>query len=179
MDFRMTELSAAVILAQMKRIDAMRAKMHRDKAVLKAAITGIPGVEFRDLPDPEGDLGSLLVFFLPDAEITARVTRDLGCNDLSKSGWHVYSNMEQLLDKRTVSPERCPFTCPYYESEEPSYRRGMLPQTDALLQRAVNISVGVWDKGLGAAFGVKIRSSDDEVKRQAETLSSILCKHLK
>jgi 8-amino-3,8-dideoxy-alpha-D-manno-octulosonate transaminase len=44
----------------------------------------------------------------------------------------------------------------------------MLPKTDALLERAINISVGVVDRGLGSAFGINLESSDAEVDRQVE-----------
>jgi len=179
LDFRLTELSAAVLLAQIQRIDAMKARMHEIKAILKTAISDIEGVTFRELPDPQGELASLLVLFLPNEEITERVCKELGSSNLSKSGWHVYSNMEHLLDKRTITAEGCPFTCPYYQGGEVNYTKGMLPQTDSLLRRAVNISVGVWDKGLGASFGATIKSTDEHVLQQAEILVKVLNKYLK
>jgi 8-amino-3,8-dideoxy-alpha-D-manno-octulosonate transaminase len=43
----------------------------------------------------------------------------------------------------------------------------MLPQTDDILGRAVNISIGVVDKGLGAAFGININSTDKEIDEVA------------
>ncbi len=174
LDFRMTELSAAVIIAQLKKLEDMKARMRANKKRLKSALAGIAGVTFRELPDPEGDLGSLLVFFLPDEKITALVCQDLGCRDLSRSGWHVYSNMEHVLGKRTLTKEGCPFSCPHYKGGAVVYRKGMLPQTDALLRRAVNLSVGVWDKGLGASFGLTIASTDEEVDRKADTLVRVL-----
>jgi dTDP-4-amino-4,6-dideoxygalactose transaminase len=177
-DFRMTELSAAIIQVQLKRIDDMKKKMHVNKQIMKNAIAGIPGVTFRELPDPQGELASLMVFYLPDAEVTKKVCADLNCSDLSESGWHVYNNMEQLLDKKTVTQEGCPFSCPYYTGGEVKYAKGMLPQTDKLLKRAINISIGVWDKGLGAAYGLKINSSPVEVEEKAETLYQTLRKYL-
>ena len=54
----------------------------------------------------------------------------------------------------------------------------MLPQTDRLLERAINISVGVVDAGLGSAFGINLNSTNEEVDSQAElfrtTVESIL-----
>ena len=69
--------------------------------------------------------------------------------------------MEQVLDKRTITPEGCPFICPYYEGGEVKYWPGMLPQTDDLLARAINIRIGVSDPGLGSAFGVTVRDRFD------------------
>jgi len=42
--------------------------------------------------------------------------------------------------------------------------RGAFPQTDDLLSRAINLSVGVVDGGLGSGFGITIRSTDDEIR---------------
>jgi 8-amino-3,8-dideoxy-alpha-D-manno-octulosonate transaminase len=56
--------------------------------------------------------------------------------------WHIYSYWEHILEQKTPTPEGCPFTCPYYKGGEIKYHKGMLPQTDALLSRAINISIG-------------------------------------
>ncbi|MCJ7648031.1 MAG: hypothetical protein MUP85_05420 [Candidatus Lokiarchaeota archaeon] len=46
----------------------------------------------------------------------------------------------------------------------------MLPQTDELLNRAINISVGVSDAGLGSAFGTQITSDKAEIQEKGEFL---------
>jgi hypothetical protein len=38
-----------------------------------------------------------------------------------------------------------------------------LPRTDNILERAINISIGVVDSGLGAGFGINILSSDQDI----------------
>jgi hypothetical protein len=48
------------------------------------------------------------------------------------------------------------------------YRKHMLPRTDDILGRSINLSVGVVDPGLGAGFGIDILSSDDVIERQAQ-----------
>jgi 8-amino-3,8-dideoxy-alpha-D-manno-octulosonate transaminase len=87
--------------------------------------------------------------------------------------------MEQILEKRTVTPEGCPFTCPYYKGGEVEYWQGMLPQTDALLARAINISIGVSDPGLGSAFGVTMRDGFDIVDNCADEFRRVAGKYLK
>jgi 8-amino-3,8-dideoxy-alpha-D-manno-octulosonate transaminase len=66
-----------------------------------------------------------------------------------------------------ITPQGCPFNCAAHPCTV-EYRAGMLPQTDRLLERAINLSVGVVDRGLGAAFGVNPRSTDEEVDRAAK-----------
>lgn len=54
----------------------------------------------------------------------------------------------------------------------------MLPQTDALLARAINVSIGVVDAGLGSAFGVKMGDGPEEVDAKAEQLRGVLARYL-
>jgi 8-amino-3,8-dideoxy-alpha-D-manno-octulosonate transaminase len=80
----------------------------------------------------------------------------------------VYNNMENVLNKRVPTPDGCPFSCPHYSGGTVEYRKGMLPHTDAILKRAVNVSIGVVDAGLGTGFGISIESTDDEIDRTIE-----------
>ena len=57
---------------------------------------------------------------------------------LKESGWHNYNNWKQLLKKKTVNRDGCPFTCPRYKGKV-EYYEGMCPQTDDILARAVTI----------------------------------------
>ena len=168
LDFRMTELTAAVLLAQLRKLDTIHNHLLANKQRFKAAIADLPGIEFREITDPEGECATLLVVFLPTEEVARRAAKALGTKVLADSGWHVYSNMEQILEKRTITAEGCPFTCPYYKGGKVEYYPHMLPQTDALLGRAINISIGVSDAGLGSAFGVTMSDGFDGVDARVE-----------
>jgi 8-amino-3,8-dideoxy-alpha-D-manno-octulosonate transaminase len=178
LDFRMTELTAAVLLAQLRKVDGIKSHLHANKNRFKSAIAGIPGVQFREITDPDGECATLLTVFLPTEEIARTVAKELGTRVVADSGWHVYSNMEQILEKRTITAEGCPFTCPYYKGGEVKYSKGMLPQTDRLLARTINISIGVSDPGLGSAFGVTMRDGFDEVDAKAEEFRKVVEKYL-
>ncbi len=178
LDFRMTELSAAVLLAQLRKLDGLMAHLHANKKRFKDAIAALPGLEFRQITDPEGECATLLTVFLPTEAIARKVAKDLGTKVVADSGWHVYSNMEQILEKRTLTSEGCPYTCPYYKGGEVKYFKGMLPQTDALLARAINISIGVSDPGLGSAFGVTMRDGFEQVDACAERFCQVVKKYL-
>jgi dTDP-4-amino-4,6-dideoxygalactose transaminase len=166
-NYRMNELTGAVSLAQFRKLDRILGKLREVKGRFKKAITGIPGVAFRRINDEAGECATLLTVFLPSRDRAEAVAKALGTTTVAHSGWHVYANMEQLLGKKTVV-DRGP---PFHSKEYPTaveYRKGMLPKTDDILSRAVNISIGVVDAGLGAAFGVNILSPDAEVDRAAE-----------
>jgi len=178
LDFRMTELTAAVLLAQLSKLGNILERLHANKQRFKQAISELPGLEFREITDAEGECATLLTVFLPGEEIARGLAKDLGTRVVADSGWHVYSNMEQILEKRTPIETGCPFHCPLYTGPEQKYRKGMLPQTDALLARAINIGIGVRDPGLGSEFGVTVRDGFDEVDARAEQFLRAARKYL-
>ena len=113
---------------------------------------------------------------MPTIESAQVLGEKLGSGVVAKSGWHVYSNMEHLLGQMTVTPEKCPFECPFYTEKggHVEYYKGMLPQTDDILQRAINISIGVVDAGLGSSWGVNVRSTEEEAAEKAEELKGYI-----
>jgi dTDP-4-amino-4,6-dideoxygalactose transaminase len=155
LNFRMNELTGAVALAQLRKLERLVATLREKKAKLKERIGGIPGVCFRRLPDPAGECATLCTVLFDDPARAARVAERLGATTVDRSGWHVYANMEHV--NRWLAEHGRP------------HGKGAYPRTDGILARAVNLSVGVVDAGLGAAFGVNVRSTDEEIERAAET----------
>ncbi|MEY2444433.1 MAG: hypothetical protein QOE00_1013 [Ilumatobacteraceae bacterium] len=161
LNLRMTELSAAVLNVQLTRLDRILSTLRANKAALRAAIETVPGVTFRRLTDPDGEIATHLVVTLPDAEIANAVARDLETKTLANSGWHVYSNMEHLRSRRIVSGFAR--SVADYVAEP-----GLLPATDALLARSITLGVGVVDAGIGSAFGINIRSTPSDIEKVAD-----------
>lgn len=46
--------------------------------------------------------------------------------------------------------------------------KGAYSKTDDILSRAINLSVGAVDAGLGAAFGINIQSTDEDIEKAAK-----------
>jgi dTDP-4-amino-4,6-dideoxygalactose transaminase len=177
MNFRMTELSGAVLLAQVRKLDVIRSHLRANKRIVKSAIQDLPGLGFREIVDPEGDLATHLVVTFPSAEVATAVAAELGSIPLSASGWHVYSNMEHLIQKRTVSGKGCPFDCECFGHGQADYRAGMLPQTDALLARSMSIGIGVSDANL-APFGLRMRDDEAAARTVADRFRGAAGRHL-
>jgi dTDP-4-amino-4,6-dideoxygalactose transaminase len=177
MNFRMTELSGAVLLAQLHRLDSIRTHLRANKAIVKSVLAGLPGLGFRTLTDPDGDLATHLVVTFPSADIAQRVADELGSITLAKSGWHVYSNMEHVLEQRTVTGKGCPFDCDCTHGQKAEYRRGMLPRTDALLARSISFGIGVFDSNL-APFGLRMRDDADTARHRAAQFCDVAGKYL-
>jgi dTDP-4-amino-4,6-dideoxygalactose transaminase len=154
LNFRMNEITGALALAQLRKIDLIIAALREKKSRFKAQIAGIPGIQFRRLNDPAGECATLLTVFFDDADRAASVARALGTRTVDRSGWHVYANMEHVSR--------------YLKEHGLPYGKGAYPRTDEILARAINLSVGVVDAGLGAAFGININSTDAEIAAAAK-----------
>jgi len=161
-NMRMNELTGAFALGQLRKLDIILSTLRQKKELFKQAIKAgnLRDMRYRPIHDP-GECATLLTVQFPDEKITNKVTEALHSKSLFYSGWHVYNNMEQLLAYTDPSGNQ-----PYYKY--------MLPATDAILRRSVNLSVGVVDKGLGADFGINALSSEDEIYRKADEFVRIL-----
>lgn len=159
MNMRMNELTGAVALAQTRKLDDILETLRTKKAKLKKMISGIDGFKFRTIND-EGECATLLTILFDTKELADKFCAEVGSKTVSHSGWHVYNNMEQILciDGGT------------------RYQKHMLPATDDILERAVNISVGVVDGGLGSAFGININSTDAEIEAVAAKVKEVMGK---
>jgi len=154
LNFRVNELLGAVALAQLRKIDKIVSTLREKKNKLKEMISDIAGFKFRTLNDPSGECGTLCTVIFDSAEKAANVSKILATTTVDHSGWHVYANMEHI--GRHLSRIGRP------------WGKGAYPRTDDILSRAINISVGVVDAGLGAAFGINIDSTDDQIKAAAD-----------
>jgi len=154
LNFRMNELTAAVALAQFQKLEYIINTLHEKRKLLKNLIGNIEGVRFRTLNDSEGDCATLCTVIFDSREQAVRVTKALGSKTIDQSGWHVYSNMEHVLN--------------YLKQAGQPHTKGSYPKTDDILSRSMNISVGVVDGGLGAGWGINILSDNTEIEKRAQ-----------
>jgi dTDP-4-amino-4,6-dideoxygalactose transaminase len=177
MNFRMTELSGAVLLAQVAKLPRIVSHLRANQAIVRDMLEEVPDIGFRQLPDPAGDLATHLVIVLPSSDVARKVADDIGSIPLSESGWHVYSRMNHLLERRTPTGKGCPFDCDHTDHARGEYRAGMLPQTDALLARSISIGIGVRDANL-APYGLRIHDGEDEARTVGRTVRDAVIRNL-
>ena len=167
MNMRMNELSGAVAVAQGRKLDGILDTLRAKKKELKGQLQGIDGLGFRKIND-EKECATLLTLLFDTKELADKFCAAMGTAPIAKSGWHVYNNMEQILDKKTWTDNH-----PFHLSDR-TYEKHMLPQTDDILDRAVNISIGVVDKGLGSGCGININSTEEEINATAKHIREVI-----
>lgn len=172
LNFRMNEITGAVALAQLRKLDKIISKLRKNKELLKGFLTGLPSITFRTIHDTD-ECATLLTIIFEKKEMAEAFCSKIGSKPIAESGWHVYKNMEHLLDMRVSNNKGCPFTCPFY-GKEVNYKNTKLPKTDDILERAVNISIGVVDEGIGSAFGIHPNSEEDEIVAVGKKIREII-----
>lgn len=68
-NYRISELHAAVGLAQFRRMDEFLELQKRNHSIMFSELSKVEGLSFREIPDPAGDSCSFLSFFLPSEEM--------------------------------------------------------------------------------------------------------------
>jgi 8-amino-3,8-dideoxy-alpha-D-manno-octulosonate transaminase len=150
-NFRMSELTGAVLRAQLTRLDDLLLRMNSNKSRIKNAISGIKGLEFRRLNDASGDTGIVLIFYVPSNELAGKFAMALNAEGIAASSlhnksvpdWHVYNHWDMILKKWTSTPEGCPYSCPHYTQKggKAEYSPEMNPKTLELLGRSIHIDI--------------------------------------
>jgi 8-amino-3,8-dideoxy-alpha-D-manno-octulosonate transaminase len=98
-NFRISELHAAVGLAQIKRLPEFLAIQKRNHAALKKILEKIPGIEFRRIPDPAGDSCTFISWFLPTEERTAKLVEALKAEGILAGNFYWYNNNWHYIRK--------------------------------------------------------------------------------
>ena len=98
-NYRISELHAAVGLAQVRKLDQFLALQRKGQQQLKAILSTVPEVSFRHIPDPDGDICTFLSWFLPTEEITRAVVAELRQQGALAGNFYWYDNNWHYIRK--------------------------------------------------------------------------------
>jgi 8-amino-3,8-dideoxy-alpha-D-manno-octulosonate transaminase len=139
-NFRISELNAAVGLAQLRKLDLILEKQRAHKKAIKDALAQFPEVGFREIPDPKGDSATFLSFFLPDESLARAASTSLAnagvdsCFYWYDNNWHYIRQWHHF--KALKSPAALPITL---IKERPDYEKIKLPRSDGIMKRTVSM----------------------------------------
>jgi len=109
-NFRISELHAAVGLAQIKKLDKFLSIQKKNHAALKNILSQVTEISFRRIPDPTGDSCTFLSWFLPTEEITRAVIAELKTQGILAgnfywfdNNWHYIRKWEHLKQGATLN----------------------------------------------------------------------------
>lgn len=147
-NYRMSEINAAIALAQSERLDSLLTRLRRIKSTIVAGISGVEPIQLQRIPDPEGDVSYSLIFYLPTSDDAVRFSELLRAEGIpngtiNRDGFpdrHIYCNWDYVLNKRGATEQDTPWNCQSYKGNV-NYSPDMCPNTLDWLGRAISIGL--------------------------------------
>lgn len=140
-NYRISELNAAVGLAQLEKLPKIIDIQRRNKAAIKDAMADLGDVTFRYLPDPMGDSATFLSFFLPTEDRTREVAANLKengapCPYWYDNNWHYIRKWHHLQELKRSAPLAFELA-----ENRPDYSKLNLPESDAIMKRTLSMQI--------------------------------------
>jgi 8-amino-3,8-dideoxy-alpha-D-manno-octulosonate transaminase len=98
-NFRISELHAAVGLAQIKKLPGFLATQKRNHAQLKNILSELPEISFRRIPDPAGDSCTFLSWFLPTEALTRAAVAEMKAQGILAGSFYWFDNNWHYIRK--------------------------------------------------------------------------------
>ncbi len=161
-NYRISELHAAVGLAQIGRLDDFIASQESNYSVLRSALEQIPEISFRRVPAVGKENYSFLSFFMPDENLARKTVQALaddgldGCFYWYDNNWHYYRKWEHLKNLKSLvglSKE--------IKEGVPNYNLSNFAKSDHWIGRNISCLI-------------KLGWSEDEVKKRANRMVRII-----
>ena len=161
-NFRLSELNAAVGIAQLGKLDHILKVQRTHKALLKEGLAELKQVQFRELPDPAGDSATFLSFFLSTENDARQAAQALGmagvdgCFYWYDNNWHYHRKWDHI--KKFAAPGRLPIDRFGYGAD---LTKAALPQSDAIMGRTISMLI-------------KLRWTEQQVRDRLAGMKSVL-----
>ncbi len=165
-NYRISELHAAVGLAQMRKVAQVRSQSLKNKKIIKDILSTIEGVSFRRMPDPEGDSGTFLNFFLKDTATAQKVMAQFAEDGVGGNNYW-YTNMYHFINQWDhVHELKAAYKLPIHELGAPQdYKNLDLPKSQEVVGKLISL-------------GIRCTWTDEEAKEQGEKMAESIKKVL-
>lgn len=143
-NYRISEMNAAVGVAQWKKLDRILDIQRRNKKALKDALANYPEVSFRVIPDEAGDNAGFLSFMLPTEERTQEVAKALGEQGVAgvfywyANNWHYLKNWQHIHQMK--GPAKLPIDL---VADRPDYSQVQTPKSDDIMSRTLSMLINL------------------------------------
>jgi 8-amino-3,8-dideoxy-alpha-D-manno-octulosonate transaminase len=166
-NYRISELHAAVGLAQIRKLDTFLDMQKKNCSALRAQLATVPEISFRAVPEGGEDSCTFLSWFLPTEEITKAVVAEMKEQGILPgnfywyiNNWHYISKWDHLKQATTlhnINDEQ--------KSALLSLAGRSFPASDAIMSRCISTSISLlW--------------TDEQIKEKGEKIIAAVQKVL-
>jgi 8-amino-3,8-dideoxy-alpha-D-manno-octulosonate transaminase len=138
--FRMSEFTGAVLVAQMRKLDIIVAAMRANGRRVFDALHELPDPHYRRLPDPDGDLGQRVYLEFPSQQLRDRYIRAMKAENvpaMRPSGSEILPIDPIVEKKATAHPAWPSFTTP--RGKAIRYGSEACPRTIDIINRFASV----------------------------------------
>jgi 8-amino-3,8-dideoxy-alpha-D-manno-octulosonate transaminase len=147
-NYRMSELIGAVMLAQFDKLDKLLLLMRRNQNIIIDGIKQTKGIKLRKRYDDAGDTGICLMFYLDDHKKVSPFVEALRAEGVEAAGvfnsgipdWHIYAHWKHIIEKKSATVKEWPWSCSLYKGNV-EYSPDMCPNTLEYLGRVVHLDI--------------------------------------
>lgn len=166
-NFRISELHAAVGLAQIRKLDTFLSIQRKNNKALRSYLEAIPEVSFRKVPDEAGDSCSFLSWFLPTEELTKALVAELKEQGILAGNFYWYANNWHYISKWDHLKTAASLNKLSEQQEQAllKLQTTSFTASDAIMSRCISTAIGLlW--------------TDEQIKEKGEKLSAAIRKVL-
>jgi 8-amino-3,8-dideoxy-alpha-D-manno-octulosonate transaminase len=159
-NYRISELHAAVGLAQTRKVPYIRDNNRKHKKMLMDILSKTEGISFSKLTDPAGDSATFLNMLLPDTATAKRTVDEMnkagvgGFNYWNTNMYHFLNQWDHLKNMRTAS--KLPAQVLGIPKD---YNTVDLPKSQEVIGRLIS-------------FGIRCTWTEEEIKTLANNISN-------
>jgi len=148
-NYRMSELQAAVVLAQLGKLENLLATMRANRSTIQDAIApqlAARGISIRAANDAEGDASIALVLLAKSAEQAGRIAEALDAEGVDCStlyhpqhvDYHIYTHWQPIVHQRAWSEQQNPWI---WHGGPFDYSPSACPRSLDLLSRSIHMNI--------------------------------------
>jgi dTDP-4-amino-4,6-dideoxygalactose transaminase len=147
---RGNEIAAAVLLAQLNKLDGMLSHTRKLKKRLLSALNTPKNYKLQHVDDPAGDCGFSITFIANSHDAAKKMAgllseEGLDIGSVYNAGFpdrHIYAHWDPIIHKMSPTPAGYPWKDPAYKGNA-EYSADMCPNTLDILQRSLRITLNI------------------------------------
>ena len=156
-------------LAQVRRLNEFLTMQKHNHSIISNTLKKVEGLTFRQIPDPAGDTGSFLSFFLPTEDMAREAVAGFQAAGIAgnfywyDNNWHYIRKWQHLQSgawMHRISDEQ--------KKQVMHYTNQAFPASDAIMSRCISSSISLlWSE----------EQAQERADKMAEVLNGVMAKY--
>jgi 8-amino-3,8-dideoxy-alpha-D-manno-octulosonate transaminase len=166
-NYRISELHAAIGVAQIRKLHDFLLIQRKNHALLKSILSTVSEITFRKIHDEEGDSCTFLTWFLPDSTVASALVAEMRSQNILtgnfywfENNWHYIRKWDHLKNSEFLNRQS-----EQLQQNLKKYSAQPFTESDAIMSRCISTAISLtWTEE-------QIREKGEKI---AETIKKVL-----